>query len=939
MTARFGNVWRLAACTAVFLAGASHAAETAAGKPSPAAAAKPSIEPAKPVADPVDLLRLANGGVSHGRLRSLSGSGAEARLCWKPEQAFGSVEFPTAGVVAVELGRRAAGTVVHAGSALLANGDLLPGDVVSMDDKCLRLDTWYAGPLSIPRSVLQGAVLAVPREADAVLYDSRRDGMKGWLLPDGKKPGSLWSCSKEGAICSNSYESIVWGDGLPECARVDLDIPRKLAGDMEIAFFYDLEKGRKNGDMFPTMQIDSSWTRIIFRIPDPRGYRSGDSMDIPPDLLRGGEDIRVSLLTDHLSGMMMVLLNGRLFSVRMSSAGSTLGKTFKMRLSSGRVSRVRAGKWDGLFASRRAEPVRLSKDAVLLDDGDRMRGTLLDLSKDKLRLTTAFAGKPKKPTPLEFPRERVAQLFFAQETPAAPPATVPGAVCCLLDEAGIACVTVAPESLADGVLKGGTAFGGVALQLAALTKLEWPAAAQPKVKGARRTATADVVELANGDSLPGTLASLGGGAETRLGWKPAGAEGLAEFALDAVSKIQLHGRPQAAPAAAGRRDYVCLANGDMLAGRLVSLDARELVLDTDFAGKLTIPRTALCRVLPGSASSGALYAGPTGMEGWGVTGSGDEKVDVPAFWGCSDGILFAKQDGAVLGREISGLPDGACFDFDLAWDSCSQLTFAFFADKVPQNDYGYTGYSLDIPLGQRSVTLYRREMNGSSGSGNSADYTLPSDAKKTHVTVKANRKRGDVTLFLDGHKVSEFTGFSGNSTKGTAMAFRGIAEGVEISNIRVTPWDESGAAAPNAGSTSDSVRFVNGDSMAGRFVLPAASSKGTLEGKLVAPMVIPLERVAEISMKPEPPVPLTVPAVRVILAAAAGSLVLEKAVLADGVLKGVGSGCGEVKIPMSQIQRLAVVRPPSASAEKPAGVKKGETRAPGKRQARNALRD
>jgi hypothetical protein len=37
----------------------------------------------------------------------------------------------------------------------LTNGDEFPGNIVSLDDKILVLDTWYAGRISVPRSMLR----------------------------------------------------------------------------------------------------------------------------------------------------------------------------------------------------------------------------------------------------------------------------------------------------------------------------------------------------------------------------------------------------------------------------------------------------------------------------------------------------------------------------------------------------------------------------------------------------------------------------------------------------------------------------------------------------------------------------------------------------------------------------------------------------------------
>ena len=885
-----------------------------------AAAAVPAAAAPAPVAALADVLRLANGDVLHGTLVSVNGTGAEGRLVWKHAAAVGTVEFSSTAADRIELAPRpAAGMREQVGSVQLANGDLLPGEVVSVDGANLLLDSWYAGRLFLPRQTLLGAVLAVPKANVKIVYDSQTDGLKGWLQPDGQALSKEWHCDK-GVISTTQYGSLlIDGTAFPERVRFEFDIDRNAASSgMEVSLF--CAPGKKTDEKpWPRMQFYDNLHNVMFMKPSGRGGGwSGDSEETPKEMRETGSNAcHIAVLTDKTEGLAVILMNGRMlktWSLAESVRHGGKGFMFRNISPSLKLANVRVSAWNGMMRQGEEEPVRLTRDAVVLGDGDRMQGKLLAVTDKAVRLETAYGRLP-----LEIPREQVMRLGFAGAAAASavPPARGPGEILVRLAGKGGGCVTLAPTSLTDGVLKGiGAGIGGVSLPLAGISGLEWlPAGAK---KG--RKPFSDGLVLTGGDKLHGELISLAGG---RLVWKPAGALAGVEFRLDGVDAVRL--RPVLSDTVSGRRDYVSLTNGDQLAGRLLSLDTQALVLETDYAGKLVIPRAMLRRVVVGREGSDALYAGPVGLAGWGVASPpNQDKVEPAAYWKYENGTLVTIQDGATLGREVPGLPDAACFDFDVAWTNSADLQFSFFADQVVPADFGYTGYNLGIPLASTNISMNFLEKNGSSGTGQGAQYVLPDEVRKTHVTVKANRKTGRIILLFDGNTVGEFKEFCRNRCKGSCFAFRNLPEGMEISAIRVTPWENAkpapGGAAATGGEVQpgqDSVLFANGDRLMGHAALAAGTGKVKLETEMVAPMEVPLERIAEIAQAASAAPAPVAGAVRVWLTGDAGWMTLAAAAeLQDGRLKGMSAGFGAVEIPLARLARLEVVRPEKPPAEK-----------------------
>ena len=69
------------------------------------------------------------------------------------------------------------------------------------------------------------------------------------------------------------------------------------------------------------------------------------------------------------------------------------------------------------------------------------------------------------------------------------------------------------------------------------------------------------------------------------------------------------------------------------------LDDKTLVLDTWYAGRLSIPRAMLRGITPLSDANSAVYEGPTGMEGWTIG-----RMGAGRSW------IF--RDGALIGIEL-----------------------------------------------------------------------------------------------------------------------------------------------------------------------------------------------------------------------------------------------------------------------------------------------
>ena len=103
--------------------------------------------------DDGDVVRFRNGDALHGTVMGAAATG----LQWHGAGVTTPIQFDLTNLAEVDLAPRPPQTprVRHHALIRLTNGDQLAGDIVSLDETNLLLETWYAGRLKIKRSVLQ----------------------------------------------------------------------------------------------------------------------------------------------------------------------------------------------------------------------------------------------------------------------------------------------------------------------------------------------------------------------------------------------------------------------------------------------------------------------------------------------------------------------------------------------------------------------------------------------------------------------------------------------------------------------------------------------------------------------------------------------------------------------------------------------------------------
>lgn len=343
----------------------------------------------------------------------------------------------------------------------------------------------------------------------------------------------------------------------------------------------------------------------------------------------------------------------------------------------------------------------------------------------------------------------------------------------------------------------------------------------------------DTLSFLNKDQLHGIL--LGIDKDTALRWQSPEAHDPIVFKTGQVSQIRLDSHK--AHAAAKSAQLVGLTNGDQFPGNVVSLDDKALVLDTWYAGRLSIPRAMLRHITPLSDTSASLYEGPAGLDGWTVGRMGGGRS-----WAFRDGALVGTNYGTI-GRDVK-LPDMSNIEFDVMLRGNSQFSIGIYSDRA--DNFGNC-YMLQLSNGYTELQRYSR--NGGSNDLGSTQLQNSMRRDKSHIQLRTNKDKKSIWLSVDDKMVKEWTDSADFNGGGGNIIFS-CQPGtfVKISNIKVTKWDGKFDDSTAAGqkSTDDSVELANEDKVTGR--LESIQDGKAKFASAYAELNIPLERVEQIDL-------------------------------------------------------------------------------------------
>ena len=405
----------------------------------------------------------------------------------------------------------------------------------------------------------------------------------------------------------------------------------------------------------------------------------------------------------------------------------------------------------------------------------------------------------------------------------------------------------------------------------------------------------DMLRFQNGDSLHGTFMGL---REGILRWKHPEAREHIDLKADKLRRVTFQGgrsrKTLRSPS------YVRLKDGDRIPGTLKSLDDQTLVMDTEFAGTVTIPREFITEISPRPHGGLIHYMGPFHAEEWIVveppepkeepkeepeqgTAKEGKDEDEPAErpWVFSGGAYYSNGQLPIAVDTKSS--DLARIRFTLAWRNRLNAAIAFHAtlqrpEKAEPEDaenneaeknqgarpvnrpgtgssgFAYTyGHSYVLTIYSNYAQIYRCDFNDEGEadmdrlSNSSANLRLD-ETGEAEFELRCDRISGTIALFANGRFVSQWEDRRGYVGSGPFLAFasQNAQARLRVSDVVVTAWNGMiDSAQSMEAEDRDVVLLTNGtDRFSGR-VESLSDGQFKIAGTY-AEMTVPQREIEEI---------------------------------------------------------------------------------------------
>lgn len=309
----------------------------------------------------------------------------------------------------------------------------------------------------------------------------------------------------------------------------------------------------------------------------------------------------------------------------------------------------------------------------------------------------------------------------------------------------------------------------------------------------------DLLRLRNGDRLSGRLVEATG---RGLRWQSPAASAPIELATTNLFEVRLAPRPPSR----SRQLHSCVAeltNGDRLTGELIQWTPEVLTWESWYAGRLSL-MPAMVRGIEWRASlPDCLYAGPTGLADWQVSGHGKG-------WQYRQGWLHSPMGlHGVISRAMDW-PDVACLDFEVAWRGQPQWQVGFGYQQA--GNLSSSGYNLNFS--GNIVYLNRTGPSGTRSIGQGQTAAMRSPAR---VSIRIHRPQKSIALLLNDTLVRQWTDPGEFAGTGRYLIF--VAQGscdLRVGNIRLRRWDgRLEADEPWRSPTEDVLVLSNADRLSG----------------------------------------------------------------------------------------------------------------------------
>ncbi|MEW6158007.1 MAG: hypothetical protein AB1813_11275 [Verrucomicrobiota bacterium] len=428
---------------------------------------------------------------------------------------------------------------------------------------------------------------------------------------------------------------------------------------------------------------------------------------------------------------------------------------------------------------------------------------------------------------------------------------------------------------------------------------------------ARAVAKKNALQFRNGDLLYGSLVSID--PQHGIRWQHPDASQTIEFSADGVAEIEFAPRQVTRPNSANHC-LVQLINQDEIEGVLTLTEPDKILLETWYAGTLTIPRSMVRSIIPSGPVRNVKFEGPKGIEDWIIGNVQSAGADAGQFR-YRAGAFYATK-AASIARNVN-LPDVASIRFDIAWRGNLFMALALYTEymhpinlsrKETEPDFGGF-YSLQLnnfsanllPVNKQDPLRYLGQV----------PIPMLSQKNTAQIEIRVHKIKRSIALLVDDVLVKQWV--DADKFVGTGTGIRLVHQGLgalKFSNLQITDWDGQFEEFSRGSSpvSEDSARLRNGDRLAGKLEKIADGSMVFDIG--LKKLEVPLGRVRQIDLAKTTPAKNFAEANTKAFFHRRGSVSFQLETWSDRGITAISPALGAVTFDPNSFARIEFTKPP-----------------------------
>ncbi|NWK56059.1 hypothetical protein HW115_10585 [Verrucomicrobiaceae bacterium N1E253] len=298
----------------------------------------------------------------------------------------------------------------HNEQLTLSNGDILPCQVIALNDQSLQISTWYAGDFNIPREHLRALQFGL--QENKLIYQGNDDPSQ-WTTREGRwsyNEGKGYQCQNVGTLARKLE--------LSENLLINLSLVWKESPNFAFRFCAENDKATTKQNCYE-LTFNSSGLKIS-RCLTNRTQISLASINLKPHEI-DEQKLDVELRVDRKTGKITLLLDGAERGFWMDTFEAPEGNYIILNNRSNRgygffIDQLTVRNWNAGNLRKLTDKKYAETSDLLADiNGEHLTGKLLTINKGAEGGLTVSLSRPHATKPAKVPGKLIDTLFFGRD--------------------------------------------------------------------------------------------------------------------------------------------------------------------------------------------------------------------------------------------------------------------------------------------------------------------------------------------------------------------------------------------------------------------------------------------------------------------------------------------------------------------------------------------